>query len=343
MKSAKLIEKRKIKTVDIPEPDFGEDYVTCKVLKAGICGSDIHYWDMGLPTGLVMGHEFCGMVENPGNRKDLKVGDRITALPISPCGNCPACKSGNPQYCPATWDKALGLSLTNPGAYAEKTAIRSDLVIKVPKKISDEEVAMVEPTAVALHAVNLANIQIGDSVLVIGGGIIGDLCAMFAKLNGASYVAMSETNEKRGKKSVKLHATDEWFQAKDLDFMTKVLKHNPYGYDKVIDCSGNSPAVSTAIMCARPNGTLVLVGVSMENISIPSILLVMHELIVKGAIGYTKEEFELCIDLIKKKKIDVLKFMDDIVSINNVQKAFERLTSGKDDAIKILIDPNKTK
>ena len=92
----------------------------------------------------------------------------------------------------------MGLSLTNPGGYAEYTSCRPDMVRKLPDEVSFDEGCMVEPSAVALHAVNLANIKVGDSVLVIGGGIIGLMSAEFAKKNGASYVALMETNEQRG-------------------------------------------------------------------------------------------------------------------------------------------------
>lgn len=341
MKCVSIKGKRRLEPDTISHPKSKDGSVVVDIKKTGICGSDIHYWDIGLPEGLVLGHEFCGIVTDSGSRSDLKVGDRVTALPISPCGKCPACLSGNPQYCPDTWTYAVGLSLTNPGGYAEATSIRPDLVIKVPSNITDAEVAMVEPTAVGLHAVHLADIKIGDRVLVIGAGIIGDICAMFAKMNGASYVAVSETNEKRGKKAVTLKCADEFFNARDENFMNDVRRECPFGYDVVLDCSGNSAAVSTALACVKPNGTVVMVGVSMDSITIPSILLVMHELKVFGAIGYTYDEFKECIQFMAERKIDMLKFVDDVVSLDGVQEAFERLTSGEDNAIKILIDPKK--
>lgn len=341
MKCVAIKKVKQLEVTEIDEPISTNGSVVVEVKKTGICGSDIHYWDLGNPKGLVMGHEFCGVVIDPGSRYDLKVGDRVTALPISPCGTCPACLSGNIQYCPETWNKAVGLSLTNPGGYAEKASIRPDMVIKVPKRITDAEVAMVEPTAVALHAINLANIKIGDRVLVIGGGVIGAISAMFAKMNGASYVAVSETNEKRGKKCVKLQCADEWFDAKSEEFMAKAKRKCPNGYDVVIECCGNSAAVATSLACVKNGGTVVLVGVSMSAINYPSILNVMHELTVKGAIGYTMSEFKQCIDLMASKKIDILKFVDDIIGLNHVQEAYERLTSGEDGAIKILIDPSK--
>lgn len=341
MKAVGIKGVKSLEVVNIQKPHSKNGSVVIDVRKAGICGSDIHNWDLGMPPGLVMGHEFCGIVTDIGSRTDLKVGDRVTALPISPCGECPACKSGNHQYCLHTWDEAVGLSLTNPGAYAEQTSIRPDLVIKVPNTITDVEVAMVEPTAVALHAVNLVNVKVGDKVLVIGAGVIGDLCAMFAKMNGASYVAISETNVKRGRKAVSLKCADEFFDAMDPNFLSEVKRECPYGYDVVIDCSGNSAAVTTAITTVKPNGSVVLVGVSVSNISIPSAVIVTRELKLYGAIAYTYDEFKTCIDLMADRKIDTLRFIDDIVGLEDVQKSFERLTSGNDNAIKILIDPNK--
>lgn len=341
MKCAKIVGQKLIETVNVDEPNYNKKFVSLKVKKAGICGSDIHNWDIGAPVDLIMGHEFCGIVENPGTREDLKVGDRVTALPISPCGKCKACKTGNVQYCPNTWKYAVGLAVTNQGSYAERTAVRPDMVVKVPDSLTDDEVAMVEPTAVALHAIHLADIKVGDNVLVIGAGVIGDLCAMFAKKNGANYVAISETNEKRGRKAVELACADEFFDAKNPEFYQNVLKNNPFGFDVVIDCSGNSKAVESALVTARPNATVVLVGVSLLPIEMPSALAVTKELVLKGAIAYTEDEFKECISLMERKNIDVSIFVDDIVSLDDVQKSFERLTSGDDDAIKILIDPTK--
>ncbi len=332
---------REFEVTEMDEPVSQDGSVVIDVKKTGICGSDIHYWVAGEPVGLVMGHEYCGVVTNPGSREDLKVGDRVTALPISPCGECEACKKGNPQYCPNTWTYATGLSLTNPGGLAPKMSIRPDMVIKVPANVTDEEVAMVEPTAVGLHAIHLADIKVGAKVLVVGGGIIGLVSAMFARMEGASYVALSETNAARGEKAVKLGVADEWFDAKDPEFMNKIVTKTGGGFDFVIECCGNAPAVSSALMAVKPGGRVILVGVSMEPVTIPTMLAVMREIDVQGAIAYTKEEFQTCIDLMENEQIDVLKFVDDIVGLDQVQASYERLTSGNDDAVKILVDPNR--
>ncbi len=234
---------------------------------------------------------------------------------------------------------ATGLSLENPGGLTSKINVRSDMVFKVPDNITDEEVAMVEPTAVGLHAIHLADIKVGDKVLIIGSGIIGLTSTMFAKLEGASYVAVSEVNEARGNKAVELNVADEYFKADDK-FLETVSSKIPTGFDVVIECCGNSNAVGSSLMTVKPGGTVVLVGVSLNPVTIPTVVAVMRELNLKGAIAYTKEEFKTCIELMSNKQIDVKKFVSEIVGLNEVQSSYEKLTSGDSDVIKILVDPN---
>lgn len=341
MKCAAINGVKEFVIKDIEEPIADGKKVIIDVTKTGICGSDIHYWVNGGPVGLVMGHEFCGYVSDPGDRIDLNVGDKVTALPISPCGKCEACLKGDMQYCSETWSQAIGLSVENPGGLCNKIAVRSDMVIKVPDTMKDEEVAMVEPTAVGLHAAHLGRIAIGDDVLVIGGGIIGLVSASFAKMEGASYVALTETNAARGEKSVKLGAADEWYNATDEKTIPTLMEKTHGGFDVVIECVGNSAAVNSAFSMVKPGGIVVLVGVSSDAIPTYTVMAVMKELVVQGAIGYTYNEFKSCVDLIANKKIDVLKFVDDVVPLNKTQEAYERLTSGTDRAVKILVDPNK--
>ncbi len=333
----KGIKEFEIKEIDEPKSDGKK--VIIDVKKTGICGSDIHYWVNGESKGLVMGHEFCGVVIDPGDRLDLNKGDRVTALPISPCGKCEACRNGDVQFCPETWNQAVGLSLNNPGGLTSKIAVRSDMVIKVPDSLKDEEVAMVEPLAVGLHAAHLGRIAVGDDVLIIGGGIIGLASAEFAKKEGASYVAITETNKARGQKAVDLKVADEYYDATDKDLVSKLMAKTNNGFDVVIECVGNGAAVNSAISMVKPGGIVVLVGVATNAIPTYTVMAVMKELVVQGSIAYTYNEFNSCINLIANKKIDAMKFVDDVVSLNEVQHAYERLTCGTDSAVKILVDP----
>ena len=307
MKCVKIVDVKKLELSEMEKPVSKNGSVVFKVEAAGICGSDIHNWDNGGPVGLVLGHEFAGTVIDPGCREDLKVGDRITGLPISPCGVCEACKNGNPQFCFKTWNEAVGLALTNPGAYAEYSSCRADYVKKLPDNVSFEEGCMVEPSAVSLHAVNLANIKVGDRVLIVGAGIIGLMAAEFAKKDGASYVALVEVNKKRGEKAKSYGFVDEYFDGRDEKLVEKLMGASAGGFDKVIECCGNSAAVSEAIMAVKPGGTVILVGVSTTPVTTPLVLAVMREAKLQGAIAYTETEFDTVIRLISQKIVDVNK------------------------------------
>lgn len=341
MKCVKLTDVKKLELSEMEIPVSKNGSVVFKVESAGICGSDIHNWDAGAPAGLVLGHEFAGTVVDPGNREDLSVGDRITALPISPCGVCESCKNGNPQYCYQTWNDAVGLSLANSGGYAEYSSCRSDYVKKLPDNVSFDEGCMVEPSAVSLHAINLADIKVGDRVLVIGAGIIGLMAAEFAKKDGASYVGLVEVNPQRGEKAKSYGFVDEYFDGKDEKLIEKLMGVSLGGFDKVIECCGNSAAVSEAIMAVKPGGTVVLVGVSATPVTVPLVVSVMREVKLQGAIAYTETEFEDVIRLISEKVIDVEKYIDARVGLDKAQESFERLTCGNDDAIKIIFKPSE--
>ena len=339
MKCVKIKGEKRLEIATIKKPVSKNGSVIIRVKACGICGSDLHYFEAGEPLELIMGHEFAGEVVDPGDRSDLKVGDRVTGLPISPCLECEACKTGNVQYCVKTWQDAVGLSLTNSGGLAEYLSCRSDMVKNIPDKVTFQDATLVEPSAVSLHAINLANIKVGDKVLIIGGGIIGLMAAEFAKLNGASYIALMETNMKRARKALKYGSINEIFNASDSNVISKALKKTNGGYDKVIECCGNQYAVSEAIMSVKPGGTIVLVGVSMTPISVPMVASVMREVTMKGAIAYTEAEFETCIELIEKKIINVHKYIDKRVNLENVQEAYLDLISGKTDNIKIIVKP----
>ncbi len=341
MKCVKIKGVKDLVTDSLDKPQSENGSVIIKVESCGICGSDIHNWDLGAPVDLVLGHEFSGTVENPGNREDLKIGDRVTGLPISPCNKCDACLSGNYHYCPNTWTNAVGLSLENSGGYAEYLSCRSDMVRLLPEEISFDEAAMIEPSAVALHATNLADIKVGDKVLVIGAGIIGLMACEFAKLEGASYVCMIETNMLRAKKSVTIGKANEYYDALDENTIPKLLELTKGGFDKIIECCGNGPAVTEAIMATRKGGKIILVGVSTEPITIPTVVSVMSEISMIGSIAYTPKEFDNCIELIANKRLNVKKYIDDVIPLEKAQEAFLRLTSNESDAVKILFHPKQ--
>ncbi|HHW40662.1 MAG TPA: alcohol dehydrogenase catalytic domain-containing protein [Syntrophomonadaceae bacterium] len=338
MRVVSLAGERQLSVIETEEPKSEGEKVIISVAKVGICGSDIHLWEKGERVGLVMGHEFSGKVVDPGGCKDkFRVGDRVTVIPLNNCGECVNCKNGKINMCLNGLAACPGI--TAPGAYAEYYAARPDMVRKLPDNVSDEEGAMIEPTAVALHAVRLAGVKPGDKVLITGGGIIGLLCAMWARAAGASYIALTETNPLRRDNALKMGDVSEVFDATDKDLVNKLREASKGGFDQALECAAVAPAVNTAIQALRHGGKMVLVGVNYSLVPIYTLLAVLHELEIKGVIGYLPYEFDLCIELMGKKAINVERFVSRTVGFDGVQEAFERLVSQNNPDVKVLVQP----
>lgn len=337
MRAVSLAGERQLSVIETEEPKSDGEKVIISVTKVGICGSDIHLWEKGERIGLIMGHEFSGRVVDPGSCRNVKVGDRVTVIPLNNCGECVNCKNGKINMC--INGLAASPGITAPGAYAEYYAARPDMVRKLPDNVSNEEGAMIEPVAVALHAVRLAGVKPGDKVLVTGGGIIGLLCAMWARVAGASYIALTETNPLRRDYALKMGDVTEVFDAADKDLVKKLKEASKGGFDQALECAAVAPAVNTAIQAVKHGGKLILVGVNYSLVPISTLVAVLHELEMKGAIGYLPYEFDLCIELMSKKIINVERFISRTVGFEGVQEAFEKLISQNNPDVKVLIQP----
>jgi threonine dehydrogenase-like Zn-dependent dehydrogenase len=227
-----------------------------------------------------------------------------------------------------------------PGAYAEYFLARPDMVRKLPDSLDDDLATMIEPTAVAMRAVYQAGIKPGAKVLITGGGIIGLLCASWARLAGAGTIVMTEVNPLRLEYARTKGEADEVLDGKDEQLLPKLMQLSGGGFDVALECTGVTQGIDTAIFTVKPSRRIVLVSVSFAPVAISTFMIFLKELELKGTAAYTKE-FDICMDLLAKHKIDVKKYISDTVSFAGVQEGFERLTSGKTSDVKILINPNK--
>lgn len=339
MKAVKLTGRKQMELVDVDKPVADGENVIIKVSACGICGSDLHYWHAGRGMGgvydLIMGHEFSGVVVDAGNRDDLAKGDRVTALPMDPCGVCAACRAGHVNIC----IKALKRSIpgnNSPGAFSEFLKLRPDMVRKLPDTVNDVQGAMIEPTAVALHAVRTAGICPGDSVMVCGGGPIGLLCAAWARISGASYLALTEINGFRKKFAEQNGGVDAVFDPNDPDFGPQVKQRTGGGFDVVIETSASDAGINLGLMMLNPKGRLVLAGINPHTQAVLTILAAAREITQKSVMAYLPEEFDTAIDYIAQKRIDVQKLMTSTTDLIGLGDAFERLAAGNSEDIKIV-------
>ncbi len=159
MKAAQLTGPKTIEIKEVFQPVADDKKVLLKIERCGICGSDLHIWENGAPQGLIMGNEFARVIEDfCGDASGLEKGLRVTAMPSNPCGTCEACKRMEYNRCLNILADAPGI--TTPGAFTRYISISRDSVCPLPEGMTFNQGAMVEPSAVALHAVTLTGVCI---------------------------------------------------------------------------------------------------------------------------------------------------------------------------------------
>lgn len=242
--------------VPTPEPAAGE--VLLRVAACGVCGSDIpRIFEKGtyhFPT--IPGHEFAGVVAAAGRGADgLRVGKRCAVFPLMPCRRCAMCAVGAYAQC-ANYDY---LGSRSDGAFAEYVCVPEWNLLPVPDAVSLEAAAMVEPAAVAAHALRQASVDVGDSVLVFGAGPIGLLLAQWAEAWGAADVLLVDIDGER-LRFAREQGVQHLFDPRTGDVAEWARTRTGHGPDVVIEGSGSSAAFEQCMECARPFGRVVLMG-----------------------------------------------------------------------------------
>jgi L-iditol 2-dehydrogenase len=312
------VNKLVIKDLEMPKIVYDDD-VLIKVSKVGICGSDVHMWSNEKKIGLVMGHEFCGTVIDPG-KSSFKAGERVVVIPKGPRG----------------YNSTPGV--VAQGGYAEYFTAASNYLRKLPDTISDDAANMLEPTAIAYNALLKANIKYGDKVLVTGAGIIGHLCAEWAKVMGATYIAMTEVNDKRILKAKEVGVANEVFDARNSDIVQQLQDVTNGGFDKVIECTAIPASVNMGLEVIKEFGTLMFVGVSYKQVPIDALKLIMKNITMIGTFG-SSVVFDKVLELLANQPFNIEKYITKHIVLDEIQECFEELHSGTSDQIKIVIAP----
>lgn len=338
MKALRLKDANVFELVDVSKPDADGVNVIVKVHKTAICGTDVHIWDMGgHAKGWIMGHEFSGVIDDPGAREDLKKGDRVMVIPGNPCGECAYCKVGDVGKC-VNQSVYVGIGLD--GAFAEYVKTRPDMVVPLPDQISDEEASLIEPASVAFRAAKRANIQDGESVLIAGCGIIGAMTAKWARMMGAKNIVMADTNSYRRNVVKEKGLADEVLDALDPDYIekAKAMTKDGLGFDKYIDCVGNQAALNTNIEVVKAYGNILMAGYPTKLIPMNITQFVTKELTMTSTFAYEVADVTEVIGAIASKKVNLNEFITKVIKLDEVQQMFEELNSPSNTQVKVVVD-----
>lgn len=325
-------------------PELKPGMVLLRVRRAGICGSDLHYFEHGycaafVPTRpFILGHEFTAEVVALGDGVDtVGLSERVTANPARSCGFCDVCKAGRPNLCRKVI--MLGSASTRPptdGAFAEFVTVRADQCHVLPPEMDDASGAMLEPFAVALHAVKRAGAISGKRVLVTGGGPIGLLVAMTAKTFGAAPVTLSDLVESRRETARKL-GVDAALDPSARDLAERVGELTGEGFDVVFEASGAKAALRQAFDLVRPGGTIAQIGtLGTEDIPLPANLLMNREINFIGSMRYGNV-FGEAIRLIAAKRVDLHPLVSGVLPLAQADQAM-RLAGNKGGVLKVQME-----
>ncbi|MEM8912514.1 MAG: galactitol-1-phosphate 5-dehydrogenase [Planctomycetota bacterium] len=344
MQALLLTQYKQMELTEVDEPDVGPDDVLIDVQACGICGSDIHGYDGS--TGrrippLIMGHEAAGIVAAVGaNVSDLEAGDRVTFDSMVSCGDCSFCRDGHQNLCDHRM--VLGVSCDEyrrHGAFAQQISVPRRIVYALPDTLPFEHAAMVEAVSVAVHAAEVTPIQLGDTAVVVGAGMIGLLAIQAVRAAGATQVIAVDLNDRRLETAQSLGA-DVVLRADQVDVVEEIAaRTHGRGADVALEVVGATPTIKTAIESVRKGGCVTLVGNVAPTIDLPLQSVVTREIRLQGTCG-CNGEYPQCIDLMNRGVIDVAPLITSKITLAEGPAWFERLYSGDSEQMKVIVCPS---
>ena len=327
--------KHDLRLDDIREPECGDGEAVLEVKYAGICGSDLTIYQgkhkrAKPPT--ILGHEFSGVVvERRGEGyPEVKVGDRVAVNPAYACGQCELCLAGNGHIC----EKKGLYGVDSDGGFARYVKVALRAPIRLPEWASFEEGVLVEPLAVAVRAVRIGRLSFGESAAVIGGGPIGLLTALVARVAGARTVLMIEPQPFR-----RVMAESLGFRVLDPTQATRECIRDltaGQGIDVVLDAAGVPPAARMSMELVKRTGRIVVVAVYKEPVPVDLITLGYGEVEILGSCIYTPADFAKSVGLVAEQRVDLKPLVTHRLALAEGIGAIEQLAKGMD-AEKVLL------
>ncbi len=342
-KALQLTEYRRIDYLDIPVPDPAPDELLVRIKAVGICGSDVHGYDGS--TGrrippLVMGHEASGIVEAAGGEcRIFSPGDSVTFDSTIYCGECWYCRRGEINFCENR--KVLGVSCDEyrrNGAFCEYVVVPERIAHGIPDGVSFHHAAMVEPMAVAFHALSITPYTLGGSALVVGAGVIGLLLIQLLRAAGIGTIVAVDISDERLETAADLGA-DILVNPKRGELRGTVLDATDgRGSAIAFDAVGSGASFDSGVQSVRRGGCLTLIGNVSPKIDMPLQHVVSRQIRLQGS-NASAGEYPPCIDLLRRGAIDLDPLISRVASLAEGGEWIRRLYEGESGLIKVILEP----
>jgi len=330
-----------LRDVPIPEPGSGD--VLIEVKACGICGSDVHGMDGSSgrrQPPVIMGHEAAGVIAEVGSAvTGWAVGEAVTFDSTIYCGICWHCRRGEINLCDNR--RVLGVSCDDyrqDGAFAEYVKVPEHILYRLPEGMAPTHGAMVEPVSIALHAVSRTPVNLGDSAVVVGAGMIGLLVVQALLSAGCETVIAIDLDDGRLSLASTLGATHT-INAREGDVAARVKELTEgRGADIAVEAVGASATVLQAVEVVRKGGHVTLVGNLSARTDFPLQSVVTREISVFGSCA-SRGEYPACLKLINNKAIDLSPLVSAVAPLSEGASWFERLYNREAGLMKVILEP----
>ncbi len=347
MKAVRMYAPGDLRVEETAAPEVKPDEALVKVMAVGVCGSDIpranKYGAHIAP--IILGHEFGGVIVEKGAEvKNFEVGDHVTAPPLIPCGKCHWCKKGEYSLC----DYYDYYGSRRDGAMAQFIAVKESNLLKVRKDVKFEDIATTDPCANALHAMYKANFREGESVCIVGAGAIGLFAVQYAKIKGASRIAVVDIWDEKLKMALDVGADTVINSMKEepVEIIREIT--DGMGMDIVIDFSGAPAAQKQCISYACKQGRVVFLGISHQGLQLTEKevdYIQRGELQIIGSWNsftapFPGRDWIGSIDLFENHGMTAKDIISHRLTLDEVPGIFEKIAEGNYFFSKIMIFPN---
>lgn len=345
MKALLLSAYKHLEVADLPAPVPGPGEVLVRVAACGICGSDVHGYDGSsgrrIPP-IVMGHEAAGVVEAVGEGvQDYAPGDRVTFDSTVFCGVCDYCRRGEVNLCDNR--QVVGVSCgeyRRAGAFAEFVTVPDRILYRLPDALSFADAALLEAVSVAIHAVNVSETRGGETVLVLGSGMIGLLIAQAARAAGCARVWVADIDTTRLELARSMGA-DEVIAGSGEVLARRIAElTDGAGVDVAFEAVGRAETVAAAIDATRKGGTVTLVGNIAPEVPIPLQKVVTRQIRLQGSCA-SAGEYPQAMAWMAEGKIRVAPLITAVAPLGDGPSWFARLYAREPHLMKVVLDPRQ--